>query len=70
MEIPEFTVATIRFGGFAKTKDWFDNKKKLIKALGKEADKYDQNTLITANYHGPFVFFNRRNEVWLIEKQF
>ena len=66
--MPELTVAVIRFGGYAKMNNWFEQRDQLIKQLGNEANTFDQFNMITAGYDAPFMFFNRRNEVWLLKK--
>ena len=59
------TFATIRFGGRASWNDQFEQRDKLIKALGDQASQYDTVNMVVAGYDAPFVLFNRRNEVWL-----
>jgi len=64
----EFTVATIRFSGFATMNDNLKNRDALIQKLGSLASNYDTINIITAGYDSPFTLFNRRNEVWLLKK--
>lgn len=64
-DMPETTFATIRFSGYATYIDYLEQKDKLIKKLGDNAEKYDLVNMFTAGYSAPFVLFGRTNEVWL-----
>ncbi len=64
-ENPEMIVAVIRFGGYASTNDYIQNRDMLIKALGDEASSYDCVQIMTAGYDPPFKPIGRTNEVWL-----
>lgn len=62
---PEMIVATIKFGGYATTQDYLNNRDMLLQALGEEAKNYDAVNFMTAGYDPPFKPINRTNEVWL-----
>lgn len=59
------TVATIRFGGFASSNDYLNNRNQLVSALGSDAKNYDSDMYLMAGYDSPFKFVGRTNEVWI-----
>ena len=66
-EIPEMTVASIRYGGWASINTYLSFRDKLIKRLGDESENYDKVNFVSAGYDSPFNLIGRRNEVWLIK---
>ena len=62
---PKTTVSTIKFSGFASTKDYIKKKAELLTILSSDAKSYNSELMIMAVYNSPFEFFDRKNEVWL-----
>lgn len=61
-EEPAKTVAAIRFGGWANTKNIEEYKVKLTNALDREGIEYT-NRFFLLGYNPPYDLVNRRNEV-------
>ncbi|RMZ94033.1 Heme-binding 2, partial [Brachionus plicatilis] len=64
-DMPEFTVAATRFGGFASMNDYMQHDSQLKQQLISQLNKFDTQTIITAGYNSPFEFADRINEVWI-----
>ena len=62
---PKTTVSTIKFSGFASTRDYTKKKAELLTQLSSDAKSYNSEMMIMAGYDSPFKFFDRKNEVWL-----
>jgi len=66
---PEMTVFVRTFGGFAKDKDWEEQREQLMASL-RERDDFDAvNTkeYFRQGFDAPFKFWNRKNEVFLVK---
>jgi len=66
---PEMTVFVKTFGGFAKDKDWREQKEQLLASLEGHPDYSRINTTeyYWNSHDAPFKFWNRKNEVFLVK---
>lgn len=67
-EREEITVYVKTFGGYAKSKDWYEQVGKLRQELtrdGVKKEELDTNMFYAVGYDSPFRFIWRRNEVWI-----
>lgn len=65
----EFTAYVRTFGGFAKEALKCDELKKLIESLERDGAEHVGKPFYTAGYDSPFKLTNRRNEVWVLQKE-
>lgn len=67
-ERPEMNVLTRKFGGYATSDSVWLRETAALKAILTAAGKEVRSDLMYWNaYDAPFKFWNRRNEVWLLE---
>jgi len=68
---PEMTVFVRTFGGFAKDKDWEEQREQLMASLRGREDFGDINTkeYFRQGFDAPFKFWNRKNEVFLVKNE-
>jgi len=66
---PEMTVFVRTFGGFAKDKDWEEQRELLMESLKGRDDFGSINTdeYFRQGFDAPFKFWNRKNEVLLVK---
>jgi len=66
---PEMTVFVRTFGGFAKDKDWEEQREQLMASLRGRDDFDAINTkeYFRQGFDAPFKFWNRKNEVFLVK---
>ena len=64
-ERPAMNVAAIQFPGFPGDLDYGMKGAELYEAATGEGLELSSIPLWTANYDGPNIIINRRNEVWL-----
>jgi len=66
---PEMTVFVRTFGGFAKDKDWEEQREQLMASLrGREDfDAVNTKEYFRQGFDAPFKFWNRKNEVFLVK---
>jgi len=66
---PEMTVFVRTFGGFAKDKNWEEQREQLMASLRGRDDFGDINTkeYFRQGFDSPFKFWNRKNEVFLVK---
>jgi len=66
---PEMTVFVRTFGGFAKDKDWEEQREQLMASLRGRDDFDAVNTkeYFRQGFDAPFKFWNRKNEVFLVK---
>jgi len=64
---PELTVFVRSFSGYATADDHIKNIQTMAKAINNQ-DLYETDYYYTAGYDGPYIWFDRHNEVWLVAK--
>lgn len=70
-EREELTVYVKTFGGYAKSKDWYNQVAELRQDVIKDGCKkedLDPNMFYAVSYDSPYRFIWRRNEVWIKKK--
>jgi len=71
-ERDELTAYVKKFGGYAKSKDWYHQVGELRDELikdGIKAETLETDMFYAVAYDSPFRFIWRRNEVWILQKK-
>jgi len=67
---PEMVAYVRQFGGFAKEKDWKEQKEALRKSLENREDfgQIQTDEYFRQGFDAPYKFWNRKNEIFFIKK--
>ncbi|XP_013867004.1 heme-binding protein 2 [Austrofundulus limnaeus] len=66
----EFTAYVRTYGGFANDNTRRDELLKLTESLKRDGVEFVDTPFYTAGYDSPFKLTNRRNEVWVLRKEY
>uniref|UniRef100_A0A4W6D927 Heme binding protein 2 n=1 Tax=Lates calcarifer TaxID=8187 RepID=A0A4W6D927_LATCA len=65
----EFTVYVRTYGGFSNATVKREELLKLVESLKRDGVPYVEKPYYVAGYDSPFKLTNRRNEVWILQKE-
>ncbi|CAL1586465.1 unnamed protein product [Knipowitschia caucasica] len=65
----EFTAYVRTYGGFSNEQMKRDELLKLVESLKRDGVEFVDQPFYMAGYDSPFKLTNRRNEVWILQKQ-